>query len=630
MERISDPSTINHIQTGLQSFDQVSDQYDKHPYPWLQHYEDGVPAHLELPDHSLTWLLDKAANRHPNRVAFIYYGSRITYAQFSNLANRFAIGLQRLGIQKGDRVAIALPNIPQFPIAFFGALRAGAVVVPTNPLYTEREMQYQLADSGAKVIVMLDTFYSIIRKIRQQTSIEHIVVTSPADFLPPSLRLLYPLQQRQSKHVQPGLTKNDFAQDPTLHRMQPMLVSRTKGGIELFKLPVPTRGEDLAVLQYTGGTTGLSKGAMLTHRNLLANVIQTSSWFPGIQESGETALCVVPFFHAYGLTGAMNVSIFSAATMILVPRFKAKDILHLIHRYHPTLFPGVPTLYIAIMRELLRSPQKDQREKENLMLPSTPPGKNHSHPKNLHLSSGFALGRRSYSLQSIKYCMSGSAPLPAKVQEEFETLIHGKLVEGYGLSEASPITHCNPLNGQSRNGSIGLPLPDVEAAIMNSQTGNLLPVGEMGEIVVKGPNIMQGYWNSPEETQAMFINGWMRTGDIGHMDADGYFYIVDRAKDLIIASGFNVYPREVEEVLFEHPAVAEAAVTGIIDSYRGETVAAFVVLKPGIEASEQTQQELLAFCKEKLSAYKVPKILQFRNSLPKSTIGKVLRRDLRL
>ncbi len=627
MERISDPSTINHIQDKHDSSGQNSDQFNEYSSPWLQYYEDGVPAHLELPDRPLTWLLDKTASRHPNRVAFIYYGSRITYAQFSNLANRFAIGLQRLGVQKGDRVAIALPNIPQFPIAFFGALRAGAVVVPTNPLYTEREMQHQLADSGAKVIVMLDTFYPTVRKIRQQTVLEHVILTSPADFLSPSLRLLYPLQERWDKNIRLVLTKDDFGQDSTLHKMQPMLFLRTKGGIELFKLPVPTKSEDIAVLQYTGGTTGLSKGAMLTHRNLLANVMQTWSWFPGVQEGRETTLCVVPFFHAYGLTGAMNISILSAATMILVPRFKAKAILNFIHRYQPTIFPGVPTLYIALLR-IAGSSDGSKRKRKPDVIPTSPDG-GQPNRRMLHVSNGFALGWRGYALQSIKYCMSGSAPLPAKVQEEFERLTHSKLVEGYGLSEASPITHCNPLNNGCRNGSIGLPLPDVDAAIMDSQTGNLLPVGEIGEIVVKGPNIMQGYWNCPEETQAVFVNGWMRTGDIGRMDADGYFYIVDRAKDLIIASGFNVYPREVEEVLFEHPAVAEAAVTGVLDSYRGETVAAFVVLKPGIEASEQTKQEILAFCKEKLVAYKVPKILQFRDSLPKSTVGKVLRRELR-
>jgi len=629
MDRIiSNPLVINHIQAEQCSFGQASDQLEEHlsAYPWLQHYEEGVPVQLEIPNRPLTWLLDKAASHHPNQTAFIYYGTRITYAQFYNLANRFAIGLLRLGVRKGDRVAIALPNIPQFPIAFYGALRAGAVVVPTNPLYTEREMQHQLADSGAKIIVMLDTFYSSVRKIRGQTALEHVVVTNPADFLSPSLRLLYPLQQRWSKNAQLGLTNNDFAQDPTLHSMQPMLVSRTKGGIELFNLPVPTRSEDLAVLQYTGGTTGRSKGAMLTHRNLLTNAMQTWSWFRGMQQAAETTLCVIPFFHAYGLTAVMNVSILGAATMILVPRFKAKDTLNLIYRYHPTLFPGVPTLYIAIMRELLQDPPKDRKERENQVKPSTHPEVGNA---NRAMLSSFALGRRSYSLRSIKCCMSGSAPLPAKVQEEFETLTHGKLVEGYGMSEASPVTHCNPLNGQCRDGSIGLPLPEVEAAIMNSQTGDLLPVGEIGEIVVKGPNIMQGYWNRPEETEAIFTNGWMRTGDIGRMDADGYFYVIDRAKDMIIASGFNVYPREVEEVLFEHPAVAEAAVTGIIDSYRGETVAAFVVLRPGIESLEQTKQELIAFCKEKLTAYKVPKILQFRDSLPKSTVGKVLRRELR-
>src|SRR5260370_2087654 len=270
--------------------------------PWLRHYEQGVPAQLTIPDRTLSWILHQTVSRYPGHTALIYYGTKMTYARFSSLANRFATGLKRLGIKKGDRVAIALPNMPQFPIAFYGALRAGAVVVPTNPLYTEREMQHQLADSGAKIIVMLDTLYSIVRKIRQQTALEHVVVTNPADFLSPSLRLLYPLQERWSKNTQLGLTKNDFAQDPTLHRMQPMLVSRTKGGIELFNLPVPTRSEDLAVLQYTGGTTGLSKGAMLTHRKLLANTIQTWSWFPGTQEGAETTVCVIPFFHAYGFS----------------------------------------------------------------------------------------------------------------------------------------------------------------------------------------------------------------------------------------------------------------------------------------------------------------------------------------
>nr|HLZ62237.1 AMP-binding protein [Ktedonosporobacter sp.] len=305
----------------------------------------------------------------------------------------------------------------------------------------------------------------------------------------------------------------------------------------------------------------------------------------------EIALCVAPFFHAYGMTVGMNLSILGAATMVLLPRFKAKDVLDTIRHYHPTMMPGIPTMYIALLREA---------------------------------------GKHAHYMTSIKYCISGAAPLPSKVQSEFEETTHGKLVEGYGLSEASPVTHCNPLTNQCRNGSIGLPLPGVEAAILHAETGEFLPPGEVGEIMVKGPNIMQGYWQRQQESEAIFFNGWMHTGDVGKMDADGYFYVVERAKDMIIASGFNVYPREVEEVLFQHPSVAEAAVRGVPDEYRGETVAAFVVLKAGIAPSEETRQQILAFCKQELTAYKVPKILEFRASLPKSLVGKVLRRELHI
>jgi long-chain acyl-CoA synthetase len=564
--------------------------------PWIRHYEQGVPAELPIPDHPLTWLLDQTVSRYPAHTAFIYYGTKISYAQFSSLANRFAASLQRLGVKKGDRVAIALPNIPQYPIAFYGALRAGAVVVPTNPLYTEREMEHQLADSDARVLVMLDIFYPVVRAVRANTALQHIIITSAADFLPPALRTLYPLSQRKAKHPEPRLTRQELHKDPMLYSMQAgedkpsPLWSPTKGGIEVFNLPVPTTGNDLAVLQYTGGTTGLSKGAMLTHRNLLANALQTRNWNPKAQEAQEITLCVAPFFHSYGLTVGMNLSIRAAASMVLLPQFKVKEVVKTIRRYRPTQLPGIPTMYIAIMREV---------------------------------------GKHTEQLRSIKYCISGAAPLPAKVRMDFEEMTHGKLVEGYGLSEAAPVTHCNPLNGDIRDGSIGLPLPDIEAAILDQETGEPVPVGEEGEIVVKGPNIMQGYWKREDETRSIFRNGWMRTGDIGKMDADGYFYVVDRAKDMIIASGFNVYPREVEEVLFQHPAVLEAAVIGVPDEYRGETVAAFVVLKPGFAADEKTRAEILAFCKQELTAYKVPKILEFRESLPKSLIGKVLRRELR-
>ena len=560
-------------------------------YPWLHSYQEGVPAHLDIPDEPLTWLLDRAANHYPNHTAIIYYGTKITYAQLSILANRFALNLLRLGLQKGDRLALALPNIPQFPIAFYGALRAGAVVVPTNPLYTGREMQHQLVDAGAKFLVMLDSLYPVVREIKQTIELEHVIVTSPADFLPQPLHMLYPLSQRHNKKdSEHALSKKEIDEDTTLHQMWPMLKSHNRGGIELFNLPIQAQSSDLAVLQYTGGTTGLSKGAMLTHRNLLANTYQTHAWVPELQTGKEILLCVAPFFHCYGLTVGMNFSILSAACMILIPRFNAKAILEAIQRYRPTIFPGIPTMYIAILREA---------------------------------------GKHTEQLQSIKFCMSGASPLPAQVQTDFNKATHGRLVEGYGLSEASPVTHCNPLTDQYRNGSIGLPLPDVEAAILNPETGALLPPGENGEIVVKGPNIMQGYWTRKDETHAMFINGWMRTGDIGHMDEDGYFYIVDRSKDIILASGFNIFPREVEEVLYQHPAVMETGVVGIADAYRGETVAAFIVLNTGYEASDKLKEEIVAFCKERLAAYKVPKFLEFRTSLPKSAIGKILRRELR-
>lgn len=558
-------------------------------HSWVRHYETGVPVHLALPDQPLTWLLESAASRYPNRTACLYYGSKLTYAQLRASASRFAFALQRLGVQAGDRVAIALPNIPQYPIAFYGTLLAGAVVVPTNPLYTQREMQHQLADSGARVIVMLDTFYPIVRAVHGQTALEHIIVTSPADFLPPILRALYPLEQRRSKRPEPPLTQKERQTDRNIHVMQALLESQHPGngaGSPAFVRGAPS---DLAVLQYTGGTTGLSKGAMLTHRNLLANVLQIRAWFRHIHDGEEVMLCAAPFFHAYGMTACMNVSLLTAATMVLLPQFKAKEVVKTIRRTHPTLFPGIPTMYRAILREASEHPE---------------------------------------DLRSITYCISGAAPLPATLQVDFEAITHGKLVEGYGLSEASPVTHCNPLTEQCRNGTIGLPLPDIEAAIVEPQTGEPLAPGEIGELVIRGPNIMQGYWKREEETKATLRDGWLHTGDLATMDTEGYFSIVERLKDVIIASGFKVYPREVEEVLFRHPQVAEAAVAGISDAYRGETVAAFVVLKAGVEASQDMRRELIRFCEEELTAYKVPKIVEFRKSLPKSLIGKVLRREL--
>jgi long-chain acyl-CoA synthetase len=589
---MSDSSVNNrtHLEPHVSEQQAKRDEAFVVTHPWIRHYEQGVPAHLEIPDQPLTWLLDRTASRYPGRTALIYSGTELSYEELAQGAQRFATALQRLGVHKGERVAIALPNIPQYPIAFYGALLAGAVVVPTNPRYTEREMQHQLADSGARVLVMLDTFYPLVRAVRQQTAVEHIILTSPADFLPPLLHALYPLSQRHVRSPEPPLTRKELHDDHTLHVMHTLLEPHTEDDRAMFTSPEPVQAADLAVLQYTGGTTGLSKGAMLTHRNLLANAMQTRAWIPQAREGEEVMLCVAPFFHAYGLTVGMNFAVLAGASMVLILRFKAQEVVKAIRRYHPTIFPGMPTMYLAVMREAGKHPD---------------------------------------DLRSIKYCISGAAPLPAQVQSDFEALTGGTLVEGYGLSEASPVTHCNPLTKQCRNGSIGLPLPGVEAAIVNQETGEPVPIGEVGELVVRGPNIMQGYWNRTEETNQTFRNGWMRTGDLGKMDADGYFSIVERVKDVIIASGLKVYPREVEEVLFGHPAVAEVAVAGVADAYRGETVAAFIVLKPGREVSEETKRELLQYCAQELAAYKVPKILEFRASLPKSLIGKVIRRELR-
>ncbi|HEX4207613.1 MAG TPA: long-chain fatty acid--CoA ligase [Ktedonobacteraceae bacterium] len=559
-------------------------------HPWIRHYEEGVPDYIEIPDEPLTWILDDVVKGFPDNVAFIYYGAKITYAQFLQQVNGFAVQLLHLGVKPGDRVAISLPNIPQYPIAFFATLKIGAVAVPTNPLYTEREMQQQLADSDARVLIMLDMFYPIVRNIRAKTPLEHIVIASVADYLPSILRTLYPLSQRKAKNPEPKLTAKEMRADATLHLMKEMQAKTTRQEALSFK-PAPVKSEDLAVLQYTGGTTGLAKGAMLTHRNLLANTLQTTKWVPKGIDGKERGICVAPFFHSYGMTVCMNLGIYAAGSLVLMPRFEPKEVIKAIRRYQPSMFPGIPTIYIAIMREL---------------------------------------GKDTTFMRSIKYSISGAAPLPVSVQNEFNAMTGGALVEGYGLSEASPVTHCNPLTDKARNGSIGLPLPNVEATILDPETGEPVPVGEEGEIAVKGPNIMRGYWKREEETKAVFVNGWMRTGDIGRMDKDGYFYVIERAKDLIIASGFNVYPREVEEVLFQHPAIEEAAVKGVADAYRGETVAAFVVLKKGCKHDEETRKNILAYCRKQLTPYKVPKILEFRNELPKSLVGKVLRRELKV
>ncbi len=556
--------------------------------PWTSHYSASVPATIQIPEQSLAWLLDEATRTSSAYPAIEYYGTRITYAQLSSLADRFARALVRLGVKRGDRVAISLPNVPQFPIAFFGALKAGAVVVPTNPLYTPSELQHQLSDCGAKVVVVLDQLYHNLAEVRERTPVEHVILAGVADYFPPALAIAYRVRESVASRGKPQhLDQRAIHADKSIHTFKEFLGRASDSqGFEVFPLPEPAKPDDLALLQYTGGTTGVAKGAMLTHRNLLSNAAQCLVWNEQPLSTKHITLCVAPFFHVYGLTVAMNLTIMAASTMVLLPRFTVKDTLKAIEKYRPDLFPGVPTMYLALAREV------EQRKRD---------------------------------LSSVKVCISGSAPLPAEVQRRFEAVSGAKVVEGYGLTEASPVTHCNPVYGDRRIGTIGLPMPNTDAAIVDEEW-NFLPQGAQGEIAVRGPQVMQGYWNRPDESAKVLHDGWLRTGDIGTMSPDGYFTIVDRAKDMIIASGYNVFPREVEEALYAHPKVLEAAVVGMPDEYRGETVRAFIVAKPG---EKLTAIELDQWCHERLATYKVPKTYEFRSSLPKTMVGKVLRRALR-
>ncbi len=553
--------------------------------PWLKFYPSDIPASIDYPKEPLFELLIQAVAKHPNKTAISYLGRKITFRELNDLANQFANGLVSLGISRGDKVAIMLPNVPQFAFCLFGALKARATVVPFNPLYREREIEFQLKDSGTKAIVLLNNevgknnFYSEFEKARSKVpSLEHVLVTSVTDYLPPLKRALAgPV--RKVKTIE---TVNTIYLSGFLSKQK-----RDEPNTSALSIDIK---EDLAVIQYTGGTTGTSKGAMLTHYNLMSNAVASAVW-TRLSEK-DIMLAAIPFFHIYGLTGALLCSIYAGTTVIILPSFNPKEVLETIDKEKVSVFPGVPTMYVALIH----------------------------HPD---------LGK--YSLSTIKNCVSGAAPLPAEVQKRFNELTGGNLVEGYGLTEASPVTHSNILrrDAPARAGSIGLPLPDTDARIVDLDTGSrIVSLGEVGELSVKGPQVMKGYWNSKSETDRVLKDGWLLTGDIAWEDDDGFFYIVDRKKDMIDASGFKVWPREVEDVLFSHPAVKEAAVVGIRDEYRGETVKAFVVLKED-QKGKVSEDEIRAYVREQIAPYKVPKIIEFRDDLPKSLIGKVLRRKLR-
>lgn len=543
--------------------------------PWLKHYPPDIPHSLDYPDCLLQDVLYKVCKDKPDNIAIRFLGKSVTYEELYQSALSLANALRKLGLKSADRVSIMLPNSPQVVISYYAVLLAGGVVVQTNPLYVERELEYQLNDSGTEFMIALDLFYPKIAKVQSKTSLKQVIITSIKDYLPFPKNLLYPLvQKKKGLKVEINFGNGVHSFTTLINDSKPKPIS------------IETTPDDIALLQYTGGTTGLAKGVMLTHRNLVVNTYQCSKWLYKSDYGHERSLAIVPFFHVYGMTVVMNFTILIASTMVLLPRFEVDDVLKTIHKENPTLFPGAPTMYIA----LLNHPQISK-----------------------------------YNLSSIKACLSGSAPLPTEVQQKFQTMTGGKLVEGYGLTETSPVTHANLIWGENKIGSIGIPWPDTDAAILSLETGEPIAHGEIGEIAVKGPQVMKGYWNKPEETAEVFKEGWFLTGDMGYMDEEGYFYIVDRKKDMIIAGGYNIYPREIEEVLYQHPKVKECVAVGVPDAYRGETVKAYIILTDGITLSEE---ELDHYCRQKLAAYKVPRLYEFRNELPKSMIGKILRRVL--
>ncbi|MGO1058901.1 long-chain-fatty-acid--CoA ligase [Planococcus sp. FY231025] len=545
--------------------------------PWLAHYPPEIPHTLQYPHMPVQEYLTQAFDQFPDKVAIHFLGKDVSYKELYESSMKFAHYLQKLGIEKGDRVAIMLPNSPQAVISFYGTLYAGGVVVMTNPLYTEREIAYQMNDSGAKAIVALDLLYPRVSKVMPETKLENIIVTGIKDYLPFPKNVVYPFVQKRQSGVSVKVE----------HRgVNHLFTEIMKTASTEVRKPQFDFEEDLALLQYTGGTTGSPKGVMLTHKNLISNATMCGAWLYKSKKGEDSIMGIIPLFHVYGLTTVLILSVMQGNRMILLPKFDAETALKTINKQKPTLFPGAPTLYIGLM----------------------------NHPD---------IGK--YDLSSIEACLSGSAPLPAEVQEKFEKITGGKLVEGYGLTETAPVTHSNLVWGERIKGSIGLPYPDTDSKIFLPGTTDEVPHGEIGEIAIKGPQVMKGYWNRPEDTAATIVDGWLLTGDLGYMDDDGHFFIVDRKKDMIIAGGFNIYPREIEEVLYEHEAIQECVVAGIPDPYRGETVKAYIVLKEGYTV---TEEELDKHCREHLAAFKVPRIYEFRTELPKTAVGKILRRSL--
>ena len=534
--------------------------------PWLRYYDYWAPAQANFPHQPLYHILQLATGLFGDRPATAFLGAQLSYRELRSQVDRLSKALHEMGIQKGDRVGIMLPNSPQYIVSFFAIVRLGAIVTNINPTYTLREVDLVAQDSGLRAIITLNLLAPLALGVKPNSAIEHVITTSMEE---------YSGRPESAPPVPEGTIS-----------LTALINSISDASIPHVEIDAV---EDIAVLQYTGGTTGVPKAAMLTHYNLYANAIQTALWAEGMTERGhERYLMVIPYFHIYGQTVGMLVGAWNGALQILIPKFDVEMLLSAIKDYQPTFFPSVPTLFISML----------------------------NHPR-----------AKESGLDRVRRYNSGSAPLPVEVLEQFEALTGVMLYEGYGLTEASPVTHSTPTLGKRKPGSIGLPITSTECKIVDLDAGTTeVPRGQEGELCIRGPQVMKGYWNKPEETAMTLRDGWLYTGDVARMDEDGYFYIVQRKKDMIIVSGFNVYPNEVEDVIFTHPAVVEAAVIGIPDAYRGEAVKAFVVLKPDATA---TSAEIIEFCRERMAKYKTPSQVDFMSALPKTAVGKVLRRTLR-
>lgn len=543
---------------------------------WHKFYAPPVPPSIDYERITLVEAMERTIKTYPDNIALDLMGGTMTYREFSDLVNQFATALADLGIRKGDKVALVLPNLPQMVIATYSIWKIGAIVVMNNPLYTERELEYQFSDSGCKMAIAMDLLVPRMLSLKQKTKIENIIACHIRTYLPFPLKQLFPIVKKaMHRKTIPGEGVIDFID---LVKKYPPKPPNVKVDFD-----------ELAALLYTGGTTGVSKGVMLSHANLSINVQQAKALLYNMEDGNETVIGSLPFFHAAGFTFGMNQCLYRGFKHVLIPRPDDDALINAIKKHRPAVFGAVPTMYVGILNHPKLPPKED--------------------------------------LSFIKGSISGAAPLALDTLKHWEERVGAQIIEVYGMTEMSPVSHANPWGGKTKPGSVGVPYPDTDCKIVDVETGEKeMPPGKPGEILLKGPQMMMGYYQKPEETETALRGGWFHTGDVGSMDEEGYLYLVDRTKDMIIAGGYNIYPREIDEILFEHPKIKEACAIGVPDAYRGETVKAFIVVKEG---ETLTEEDIIAYCRENLAAYKVPKIIEFMDDLPKSAIGKIMRKELR-